>query len=149
MKDGASNLTWGWFFFTYLFQWIFVGIMVLGYPGLGGVGIWTASVIVKDSKGPGIVCWSCALLWVALFLFQGYHFKRALSIFKSAGGVSAPLTHTHMLTRAHSLMWACTTRKCTHMRTHTHTHTHTHTRTHTHAHTHAHTHTHIQAQSPY
>lgn len=88
MKDGASNLTWGWFFFTYLFQWVFVGIMTLGYPSLGGVGVWTASVVVSKEKGVGIVCWTCAIMWIGLFLFQGWHFKKALYIFKSSGGVS-------------------------------------------------------------
>ena len=61
------------------------------YPGFGGVGIWTASVIVDKDVPAGIVCWTCAILWILLFLFQGYHFKQALAIFKSAGGVSAPL----------------------------------------------------------
>ena len=58
------------------------------YPGFGGIGIWTASVVVSKDTGIGIMCWTSAIMWVMLGLYQMYHFKWALTVFKTSGGVS-------------------------------------------------------------
>jgi len=86
MKDGSSNLTWGWFFFTYLFQWIFCCIMVIGVPSTGGVGWMTAIMVNKEDTGGGIVCFTAAIWWTLLTFYITYHMKWALKVFKMAGG---------------------------------------------------------------
>lgn len=83
VRENAST-RFGWYFVVMLGQTVFSIIASVGPPAFGFSGIWFASDVYHGSKMAGILCYSCAGLWIFNSILQAYILMKALAFFRSS-----------------------------------------------------------------
>eukprot|EP00041_Stephanoeca_diplocostata_P014484 m.263932 g.263932 ORF g.263932 m.263932 type:complete len:318 (-) comp19714_c0_seq1:1134-2087(-) len=80
-----SSLRFGWYFFTFAFQFMTGVFFSLGVPGTGASGIWVASDAIHEDSGVGIVMFTGAVLFLITTIYTGIHIKWVVSLYRSSG----------------------------------------------------------------
>lgn len=80
-----SSLRFGWFFFTFTFQWLTSVIFSIGIPGWGSSGIWYSIYAVNENAIIGILMFTSAAWWIIMALFNSYIIKIVLGLYRSSG----------------------------------------------------------------
>lgn len=82
-----SSLRFGWFFFTFAFQWLTAIFFLVGAEGTGACGL---IVMISVSSGDGnaieaIVMGIVCVLWFLMLLWNVWIIKNVLVIYRSSG----------------------------------------------------------------
>eukprot|EP00040_Diaphanoeca_grandis_P029048 m.169087 g.169087 ORF g.169087 m.169087 type:complete len:325 (+) comp31551_c2_seq1:57-1031(+) len=80
-----SSLRFGWFFFTFTFQWITSVLFSIGIPRGGSAGVWVSISAISQNTIIGILMFTSAGLWICLALFNSYILKQVLMLYRSSG----------------------------------------------------------------
>jgi len=82
-----SSLRFGWFFFTFMFQWMTAIFFLVGAEGTGAAGlIYSIDVINKDDYTlEGTIMFSSVIIWLLMILWASYIMRNVLGIYRSSG----------------------------------------------------------------
>jgi len=80
-----SSLRFGWFFFTFTFQWVTSVIFAVGIPRGGASGVWVSIAAIGQNTIIGILMFTSAGMWIILALFNSYILKTVLTLYRSSG----------------------------------------------------------------
>lgn len=80
-----SSMKFGWFMFVCICEVVVCVMASIGPPGWGFSGIWFSSLVLEVSNARGIVCFSCAVLWIVNGLFAFVLLGRTLKFYRSSG----------------------------------------------------------------
>lgn len=80
-----SSLRFGWFFFTFSFQWLTCIFFLIGADGSGACGIINASSAVQDEAVVGILMFTAAICWGLLIIWATWIIRAVLLVYRSSG----------------------------------------------------------------
>lgn len=80
-----SSLRFGWFFFTFSFQWLTCIFFIVGAESTGSAGLMYAIDAVQKDKIVGIVMFTAVILWILMIAWATYIIRNVLLIYRSSG----------------------------------------------------------------
>lgn len=80
-----SSLRFGWFFFTFSFQWLTCIFFLIGAEGSGSSGIIISSTAVQADAVVGTLMFTSTILWGLLVIWATWIIRSVLVVYRSSG----------------------------------------------------------------